>query len=59
MSKADECRQHAEEAMRCAAQSKNATERDALIELVRTWIQAAANERTLTANDTPSERRGA
>jgi hypothetical protein len=41
MSKADQFRQYAEEAMRWACQSKNEKEKQALIELARTWTQAA------------------
>jgi hypothetical protein len=41
MSKADQFRQYAEEAMRWARQSKTEYEKQALIELARTWTQAA------------------
>jgi len=41
MSKADQFRQYAEEAMRWARQSKTEYEKLALIELARTWTQAA------------------
>ena len=41
MSKADQFRQYAEEAMRWACQSKTEKERQAYIELPRTWTQAA------------------
>jgi hypothetical protein len=41
MSKVDLFRQYAEKALRQAVQSKNEKEQLALIELVRTWTQAA------------------
>jgi hypothetical protein len=41
MSKADQFRQYAEEAMRWPCQSKTENERQAYIELARTWTQAA------------------
>jgi hypothetical protein len=41
VSKADEFRQYAEEALRWAQQSKTEKEQIALIELARTWTQAA------------------
>ena len=41
MSKADQFREYAEEAMRGARQSKTEKERQALIELACTWTQAA------------------
>ena len=41
MSKVDLFRQYAEQTLRQAVQSKNEKEQLALIELVRTWTQAA------------------
>jgi hypothetical protein len=42
MSKVDELRQYADEALRWAAESTTEREKDALIELARTWMLAAA-----------------
>ena len=42
MSEADQFRQYAEEAMRWVRQSKTESEKQVLIELARTWTQAAA-----------------
>ena len=44
MSKADEFRQYAEEAMGWARDSKDEKQRAILINLARTWVQAAANQ---------------
>ena len=41
MSKADQFRQNAEQAMRWARQSKSEKEKLALIDLAHTWIHAA------------------
>jgi hypothetical protein len=41
MSKADQFRQYADEAMRWAFQSKSENEKEALIDLAHTWAQAA------------------
>jgi hypothetical protein len=46
MSQADEFRQYAKEAMRWARQSKSETEKEALINLARTWAQAAFHSYT-------------
>jgi hypothetical protein len=43
MSKADEFRQYAEEAMRWARQSKIEKDKEALLDLARTWTQAASH----------------
>jgi hypothetical protein len=43
MSKGDEFRQYAEEALRWAKQSKTEKEKLALIDLARTWTEAAAS----------------
>jgi hypothetical protein len=52
MSTADEFRQYAEEAIRGAKQSKTAKEKKALIELARTWTQAAVQiESTMVLSD--------
>ena len=42
MSRADEFRQYAEEAMRWARHSKTADDKAVLIDLARTWMQAAS-----------------
>jgi hypothetical protein len=42
MSETDQFRQYAEEAMRWVRQSKTESEKQILIELARTWTQAAA-----------------
>jgi hypothetical protein len=57
MSKADEFRQYAEEAMRWAHRSKNEKERLALLELARTWMQAALHRENTAAatNHRPPE----
>ncbi len=57
MSKADEFRQYAEEAMRWARRSKNEKEQLALIELARTWTQAALHRESTAAavNYSPPE----
>jgi hypothetical protein len=58
MSKADQFRQYAEEAIRWAFQSKTEKERQASIELGRTWMQAALHsEHTFGVNDSPPEAR--
>ena len=58
MSKADQFREYAEEAMRGARQSKTEKERQALIELACTWTQAAVqNEHIFGVNDRPPEHR--
>jgi hypothetical protein len=44
MSKADEFRQYAEEAMGWARDSKNEKQRAILINLARAWVQAAASQ---------------
>ena len=41
MSKADEFWKYAEEAMRCASESKSDKEKEALIDLALTWMNAA------------------
>jgi len=41
MSRADEFRQYAEEALRGAAEANSDQEKQALIKLARTWSQAA------------------
>jgi len=42
MSRADEFRQYGEEAMRWACNSKTTNEKAILIDLARTWMQAAS-----------------
>ena len=59
MSKADQFREYAEEAMRWACQSKTQKERQAYIELARTWTQAALHsEHIFGVNDSPLEAQG-
>jgi hypothetical protein len=59
MSKADQFRQYAEEALRCARQSKTEKEKQAYIELARTWMQAAVqSERIFGVNDSAPEAQG-
>ena len=58
LSKPDEFRQYAEEAMRWAFQAKTEKEKRNLLELARTWSQAAlASDSTVVVNDSPPERR--
>jgi hypothetical protein len=60
MSKADEFRQYAEEAMRWARNSTTAKEKLVLINLARTWTQAAErSERPVVVKDLPPEHRAA
>jgi hypothetical protein len=54
MSEADEFRQYAEEALRWAQKSTTENEKKALIDLSRTWMQAAVQiESTLFPSDKP------
>jgi hypothetical protein len=56
--KADEFRQYAEEALRWAHQSKTEKEKEALIDLARTWMQATLeSESTFVVNGSPLEAR--
>jgi phage-related minor tail protein len=56
MQKAEQFRQYAEEAMRWAYQSKSQNEKEALIELARTWTQAAVqSEHIYGVNRSPAE----
>ena len=59
MSTVDVLRQYAEEALRQAVQSKNEKEQLALIELVRTWTQAAeaTSDSAMVFNYSPPEHR--
>ena len=58
MSKADQFRQYAEEAMRWAYQSRTEKNKQALIELARTWTQSAVqSDRTVVVNDNAPEHR--
>jgi hypothetical protein len=61
MSEADQFRQYADEALLWAAQSKTEKEKQLLLELVRTWTQAAvASDRTtVVINYIPPEHRAA
>jgi hypothetical protein len=56
MTKADQFRQYAEEAMRWAFQSKTEKEKEAYIGLAHTWMQAAVHS---GVNDIPPEARAA
>jgi hypothetical protein len=56
MSKAEGFRQYAEEAVRCARKSKTEQEKQALMDLARTWTQAAVHsEQIFGVNDSPPE----
>jgi hypothetical protein len=56
MSNVDQFRQYADEAIRWAFQSKTEKERQAYIELARTWTQAALHsEHIFGINDSPPE----
>ena len=55
VSKADEFRRYAEEALRWAEQSKTEKEQIALIELARTWTQAAVQIESSLASSIPIE----
>ncbi len=56
MSKADEFRQYAEEALRWAAQAKDEKQKQALLDLARTWTQAAVQMETpMVPDDKPPE----
>ena len=56
MSKAAQCRQYAEDAIRRAAQSKTEKEQMTLVELARFWAQAAtAIERGMVGIHDPPE----
>jgi hypothetical protein len=58
VSKADQFRQYAEEAMRWAYQSKTEEDKQALIDLSRTWTQAAVqSEHIFGANRSPPQGR--
>ena len=60
MSKADQFRQYAEEALRWARQSKTEKEKQAYIDLALTWTQAAVqSEHIFGVNDSPPEARAA
>jgi hypothetical protein len=59
MSEADQFRQYAQEATRWARQAKTEKEKRALLELVRTWSQAALeSDSTVMVNVSPPEHRG-
>ena len=49
MSRSDEFRQYAEEALRSAAQCKIEAEKNALLDLARTWMLAALSAESLPA----------
>ena len=52
MSESDQFRQYAEEALLWAAQSKSEKEKQLLLELVRTWTQAAVASEVVANYDT-------
>jgi hypothetical protein len=59
MSKSAEFRQYAEEAMRWARQSKNENEKEVLIDIARTWTQAASyRESAVVTNHGPLQKPG-
>jgi hypothetical protein len=53
VSKADQFRQYADEAMRWARQPKTENEKQVLTELARTWMQAAMHSERFSVNDRP------
>jgi hypothetical protein len=56
MSKADQFRQYAEEALRWACQAKTEKEKQVYIDLARTWTQAAVqSEYIFGVPDSPPE----
>ena len=57
MSKAEEFRQYAEEAVRWARKSKTEQEKQAFMDLVRTWTQAAVHSERIVVNSSPPEAR--
>jgi hypothetical protein len=58
MSEADQFRQYAQEALLWAHQSTTEKEKRALLELARTWSQAALESgSTVVENDNPPEHR--
>ena len=59
MSKAEEFRQYAEEAVRWARKSKTEQEKQALMDLAHTWTQAAVHSERIFGvnNDSPAEAR--
>jgi hypothetical protein len=58
MSKVHQFRQYAEEAMRWAHKSKTEEEKQALMDIARTWTQAAVHsERFVDVNSSRSEAR--
>jgi hypothetical protein len=58
MSKADECRQYAEDALRWAANAKTEKEKAAYLNLSSVWMQAALQaEGALVQRDKPPEHR--
>jgi hypothetical protein len=58
MLEVDQFRQYADEALLWAAQSKTEKEKEALIDLARTWMQATLeSESTFVVNSSPLEAR--
>jgi hypothetical protein len=53
MSKADDFRQYADEALRSANETKSEKQKQALIDLARTWTQAALKADASTSCDKP------
>ena len=56
MSESDQFRQYAQEALLWAAQSKTEEEKRLLLELVRTWTQAAVASAALVGGSQPEAR---
>ena len=58
MSEADQFQRYAQEALLWASQSKTEKEKRALLELARTWSQAALeSESTVVVSNSPTEHR--
>ena len=53
MSKADDFRQYADEALHSASETKSEKQKQALIDLARTWTQAALTADASTFSDKP------
>jgi hypothetical protein len=58
MSKADDFRQYAEEALRSATEPKFENQRQALIDLACTWMQAALKAEASASNSKPPKYAG-
>jgi hypothetical protein len=53
MSKSDDFRQYAEEALRSATESKSETQKQALIDLAQTWTRAALKADASASDNKP------